>query len=1104
VAALALVVQAGWLVHSTLAVQIVPTFPAMQFNTALCFLALAVALLAALSRRTPLAVSLATAVVVFVAFTGLQYITATDFGLDQLFVRPFTVVGASHPGRMSPLTCVCFILSGTGLLLVTSARHGTQARLLLGGAAASMAFSIATITLLGYLADVRVSYVFSQFSRIAVHSAAASAMVGLGVVALAWGRSESTAPMRWLPLTLGLSLVLVIAFVSVQARTAFQNTLTERFQAENLRDRLRDLELLIAEAHSAGRGSALAEVPQLETIYNDGRRSVPSRLAAIESLMDSRRSPNLTASRDAVAALFSWHDRLRVVRSREGAAAARALVDTGEGEALAARVKDVTDALIADVVDGSPTDASLDLQLRSFQVLRMSGGVVALLLVAGTGWRAQRDLHARQASEAELRRVSSLHGAILANAGNAVIAATPDGLISVFNPAAERMLGYTADEMVGRLTPSVFHCAEEVAERAKTFGQELGAPIEPGFEVFVAKARRRLPNTHEWTYVRKDGSRFPVLLSVTALRDDAGAIVGFLGLAADITKQREAEERLRASENLLRQMIVHAPAAVAMFDAEMRYIQASDRWLIDCHLEGQEIIGRSHYDVFPDMPERWKEIHRRALAGSVERCDEDPLLRPDGTTEWLQWEIRPWHRATGEIGGVILFTQVITARRQADEELRLAKEFMERANAELGESNRQLEGAIADVREMAFKAEAASRAKSGFLAAMSHEIRTPMNGVLGFTSLLLDTPLRADQRDYVQTIRSSGETLLMLINDILDFSKIEADRLELERITFELRPCFEECVKLLQPKAAEKGLQLDVVLDQALPALVTGDCGRIRQITLNLLSNAIKFTHEGRVRLEASHVATAAGLSRISFTVSDTGIGIPQEKVGRLFQPFTQVDASTSRNYGGTGLGLAISKRLAEAMGGTIDVESVSGQGSTFTVTVSLGAVSDPTRRWVATPAGADDRAALVDDTPLSVLVAEDTAVNQRLITAFLQRLGYRADVVADGVEVLEILARRDYDVILMDVHMPRLDGLDATRRIRAELPRERQPHIIAVTASVMKEETEACARAGMDQFIGKPIMSDALENALARAAEQRRLRHGHSDSPFDTLGKSA
>ena len=1053
-------VMAGWVSHSQLLVRLFVGFAPTEFNAALSFFILGVALVVLTHGHVRLAVGLTALVALFSAAFCVEHAAQLNLGIDQLFISPFVGLEAPHPGRMAPMTALGLLLTAASLLLVSS-RRARNAALLSGAIAASMALAIALVTLLGYATDVRLSSVFAEYSRMSQSVAGLLVAITVSILALIWKRSESTVAMRWLPLTLGISLLLVLGFVTLQAQSEFQNGAVRRLAGSQIRSGLIELELLVVETQDGGRGYGLSGIPRLQALYETGRAQTPKRLAAIKALMDERqrRSPSVEALSTSLADLFAWYDRLHAVRAHDGAAAAVALVDSGEGEALRARFKSRAEALVNDI-EHTNGDVAFTGQWHNLQVLRMTAGVVMLVLVVGTGWLARRQLHARLESETELRRVSTeqkrLEEEILTAAARLKMATESAGIGVWDLNLIDQTLQW--DDGMYRL----------YGVRAEDFGSVATAWLqlvmpEDRSGVITAftqavDARERLDT--RFRIVRRNGAVRHIRAHGVVQCDDSGRPVRMVGTNWDVTERLQAAEEVKAEKNLLRQMIRHTPAAVAMLDTELRYIQTSERWLVDYHLQEQDIIGKSHYEVFPDLPERWKAIYDRALAGSVERCEEDLFHRADGTTEWLQWEVRPWHRASGEIGGVVLFTQVVTARKRADEALR----------------------------EMAFRAEAASRAKSGFLAAMSHEIRTPMNGVLGFTNLLLDTPLRDDQRDYVQTIRSSGETLLHVINDILDFSKIEADRLELEQVTFELGPSLEECVKLLQPKATEKHLDLDVVIDDRLPARVVGDCGRIRQIVLNLLSNAIKFTHQGSVRLTAAHLSTAHGQARIAIAVSDTGIGIPDDKLARLFRPFTQVDASTSRNYGGSGLGLAICKRLAEAMGGTITVETTEGYGSTFTVSLALETV-------VATPGdivapAAPARAELVDArTPLTVLVAEDTAVNQRLILAFLDRLGYRADVVGDGVEALEILARRAYDVVLMDVHMPRLDGLDTTRRIRAELPPERQPHIIAVTASVMKEETEACARAGMDQFIGKPINPDALRDALARAAEQRAGR---------------
>lgn len=378
-------------------------------------------------------------------------------------------------------------------------------------------------------------------------------------------------------------------------------------------------------------------------------------------------------------------------------------------------------------------------------------------------------------------------------------------------------------------------------------------------------------------------------------------------------------------------------------------------------------------------------------------------------------------------------------------------------------------------------AENANLAKSKFLSHMTHELRTPMNGVIGMTSLLYDTKLGDEQLDLVNTIRMSGDTMLAIINNILDFSKIEASKFELEKVSFDLQSCVDDAIDLVSVKARAKELVVTTNIDDSLPIWIVQDITRLRQILVNLLGNAVKFTNEGSVEISISADPARNKEQRIHFSIRDTGIGIPADRLDRLFQSFSQVDSSTSRRYGGTGLGLVICKRLCEMMGGTIAVESQENRGTTFRFSILAEIaegfpLTEPTHR---SPNSAEP----VDFPPMKILLAEDNITNQKVAIGILKRYNLQADVVANGLEVLEAIDRQSYDVILMDVQMPEMNGLEATQRIRANQLLEKQPYIIALTANAMDQDRDIYLSQGMDGFVSKPIRVPNLLESLRVAS---------------------
>ncbi len=556
------------------------------------------------------------------------------------------------------------------------------------------------------------------------------------------------------------------------------------------------------------------------------------------------------------------------------------------------------------------------------------------------------------------------------------------------------------------------------------------------------------------------------------IRDEREMVTGVVQVALNISDRKKAESALKESERLLTGIIDFLPDATLVIDKEGRVISWNQSMEKMTGVKAEQILMKGDYEyALPFYGER-RPILIDAVHGLHQNLEkkynaikrhEDGTLAAEiyipnlrGNETYLLGSASALYDSDGNYWGAIESIRDITERKHAEEDLQRAKD----------------------------KAESATLAKSEFLANMSHEIRTPMNAVIGMTGLLLDENLTTNQKEDVEIIRRSGDTLLSIINNILDLTKIESGMMELEHQSFDLHDCLEVSLDMVSMDAKRKGLETAYTLEGLVPTMILGDPTRINQILINLLNNAVKFTENGKITITVSGKAVDGGNYEIHFAVKDTGIGIPDDKMVRLFQSFCQVDASTARRYGGTGLGLAISKRLAELMGGKMWVESEVGKGSTFHFTIVAEPTScDPIE--IDRPASRGDVPGNLDKS-MSILLAEDNLVNQIVTQRMLSKLGYRSDMAANGFEVLQALERQHYDVVLMDVQMPEMDGLEATRVIRQRWADGETPVIIAMTASALKGDREACLAAGMDDYVSKPVKIEMLRAALEACSKGR------------------
>ena len=660
----------------------------------------------------------------------------------------------------------------------------------------------------------------------------------------------------------------------------------------------------------------------------------------------------------------------------------------------------------------------------------------------------------------KLLKTFALQDAIFNSANFSSIATDAKGVIQIFNVGAERMLGYAAAEVVNTITPADISDPQEVIARAKALSVELGTPIMPGFEALVFKASRGIEDIYELSYIRKDGSRFPAVVSVTALRDAQENIIGYLLIGTDNTarKQIEAEQqkldqRLRDQQFYTRSLIESNIDALMTTDASGIITDVNKQMEALTGCTRDELIGAPFKNYFTD-PDRAEAGIKRVLSEKKVTDYELTARARDGKETVVSYNATTFYDRDRKLQGVFAAARDITERKRLDEVLQ--------------EKNVELESARS-------VAEKANLAKSEFLSSMSHEIRTPMNAIIGMSYLALKTTLTPRQRDFIKKIQGASQHLLSLINDILDFSKIEAGKLSVENTEFELEKVLDNVANLIAGKTSARGLELVFDVDRNVPPFLIGDPLRLGQIFINYSNNAVKFTEHGEIDIVIRLKEQTDKDVIIYCAVRDTGIGLTEEQMGRLFQSFSQADTSITRKFGGTGLGLAISKKLAELMGGDVGVKSEPGKGSTFWFTARLGKGAGQQRKLVLSG----------DLSGKRVLVVDDNENARRVLGDLLGSMNLEVDQVESGAAALGAVDDAEarglpYDIVFLDWKMPDMDGVETARRLRAR-PLSRMPHMMMLTAHGREQVIMGAEEAGIEDVVIKPFNASALFDGVVR-----------------------
>ncbi len=693
----------------------------------------------------------------------------------------------------------------------------------------------------------------------------------------------------------------------------------------------------------------------------------------------------------------------------------------------------------------------------SVTALRDAQDVIIGYLLIGT------DNTARKQAEEALLKAGALQSAIFNSANFSSIATDAKGVIQIFNVGAERMLGYTAAEVMNKITPADISDPEEVIARAKALSVELGTPITPGFEALVFKASRGIEDIYELTYIRKDGSRFPAVVSVTALRDAQDAIIGYLLIGTDNTARKQIEEerkkldqRLRDQQFYTRSLIESNIDAIMTTDPRGIITDVNKQMEVLTGCTRDELIGAPFKKYFTD-PERAETAITLVLTRKTVTNYELTARARDGRETVVSYNATTFYDRDGQLQGVVAAARDVTERKRLDRELR--------------EKNIELESAKS-------VAEKANLAKSEFLSSMSHELRSPLNAILGFAQVMESdaTPATPSQKVAIAEILRAGWYLLSLINEILDLAQIESGRLSLSPEPTSLAEVILECQAMIEPQAQPRGIRMTFPQFDV-PVFVAADRTRLKQVLINLLSNAVKYNQTGGTVLLDCAGSTA---DRVRINVRDSGPGLPPDKLAQLFQPFNRLGQDRGAEQG-TGIGLVMSKRLVELMGGVLGVESSVGVGSVFWC--ELGAAAAPKLEAITAAPAVVVQAPAQPGTPLrTLLYVEDNPANLKLVEQLIaRRPTMRLLSAVDGNLGIQLAHAHQPEVILMDINLPGISGFEALKILHDD-PATAHIPVVAISANAMPRDIAKGLEAGFVSYLTKPIKVKEFMEALDAA----------------------